>query len=159
MKFANMKVKTILLAAVIVAVLTVGMAYAGGQKGHGGHGGRRMWGPHMGGGRQMERGCCFEAHGRGGRGFAKRGFADKNHADREHAYKSSAREVPQEIRDKWAEAQKTGIDLRMELGKNPVNREKALELHAKRRALMQEISDWNFNRKLDALAADKADKE
>jgi len=62
-----------------------------------------------------------------------------------------ALELPQEILEKWAEAKKTAIDLKVELRKNPVNREKALELHGKRRALMQEISDWHFNQKLDAL--------
>ena len=62
-------------------------------------------------------------------------------------------EVPQEIREKLAEAQKTAIDLRTELGKNPIDRDKALELHAKHRAIMQDISDWHFNQRLDALIA------
>jgi hypothetical protein len=62
-------------------------------------------------------------------------------------------DVPQEIREKWAEAQKTKIDLRLELEKTTIDRAKALELHAKHRALMQEISDWRFQQRLNSLGA------
>jgi DNA-directed RNA polymerase specialized sigma subunit len=62
-------------------------------------------------------------------------------------------QVPQEIREKWAEAQKVAIDLRTELGRNPVNRDRALGLRAQHRAIMQEISDWRFTQMLDALTA------
>ena len=70
-----------------------------------------------------------------------------------HDNRVKAGEVPQEVRDKWAEAQKTAIDLRTELGRKPIDREKALELYAKHRALMQEISEWHFKQRLDALIA------
>ncbi|MDR1621047.1 MAG: hypothetical protein LBS00_01590 [Synergistaceae bacterium] len=67
--------------------------------------------------------------------------------------KTKGIDVPQEIREKWAEAQKIKIDLRTELGKTTIDRAKALELHAKHRALVQEISDWRFLQRLNALGA------
>jgi hypothetical protein len=80
-------------------------------------------------------------------------WGDKGH-DRSHFPRDiSVSQVPQEIKDKWAEADKLAVDLRLELGKNPINRGKVLELRAKRRALKQEISDWHFNEKLNALEA------
>ena len=121
----NVKMRNVLLAALLVAVLTAGAASAGGWKKQGGHGGR-MGNSHM----------------------SERGYGHRQNADR-----ANAPQVPQEIRDKLTEARKTAIDLRTELGKKPVDRDKALELHAKRRALMQDISDWYFNQRLDALIA------
>ena len=130
-----MKAKKILIAVLLVAVLAAGTAYAGGRKRQGGHGGR-MWNAPMGVGMCENCGARFDSP-HGGR---RRGGIN-------------APEVPQEIRDKMTEARKIAIDLRAELEKSPVDREKALELHAKHRALMQEISDWRFNRRLDALTA------
>ena len=143
----NMKTKKVLLAVLLVAVLTVlaaGMASAGGWKKQGGNGGR-MWNPRMGGGMG---GACYMMGGHGQRPHGGRGFGQRNNAD---GVKTP--EIPQEIREKLAEAQKTAIDLRTELGKNPIDRDKALELHAKRRAIMQDISDWCFKQRLDALIA------
>ena len=129
-----MNMKKILLAALLVTVLTAGLASARDWKGKEGknkEGQAKEW-----------RGKEWGRHGgRWGKTCPMRGYA--NRAD--------APELTQEIREKWAEVQKTAIDLRTELGKSPVNREKALELHGKHRALMQEISDWRFNRMLDTL--------
>ena len=139
----NMKMKNVLLAVLLVAVLTVlvaGAAFAGGGKRQGGYRGGRMWGAGYGGGA-----CCMPY---GGRGYGYGPYGGRMNADR-----TNVPEIPQEIREKFAEAQKTAIDLRTELGKNPIDREKALELHAKHRALMNEISEWRFKQRLDALIA------
>jgi len=140
--------KKILLAALLVAVLTVlaaGLASAEGSRRHGG----RMRGSCKDG--DMQGGACFMHGGRGRYGGGA--FFDGPRRGRADVYRQSATEIPQEIRDKWAEAKKTAIDLRNELGKNPVDRDKALELHARHRSLMEEIHDWRFMRKLDALTA------
>ena len=80
-----------------------------------------------------------------------RGMGRGMMGNRRNAGWANAPEVPQEIREKWAEAQKTAIDLRLELGRNPIDRDRALELRAQHRAITQEISDWRFMRMLDAL--------
>ena len=151
----NERTRKVLLAALLVAVLTVltaGMAFAGGWKRHGGNGGR-MWNQRMGGG--MGGTCCLMGNygPHGGRGLGFRGNIDRRNADRTNVNRANAPEITQEIREKLAEVQKTAIDLRTELGKNPIDRDKALELHAKRCALMQEVSDWHFKQRLDALTA------
>ena len=129
-----MKMKKVLLAVLLVSILTVGAASAGGWKGHGG----RMRG------HGMEGGVCFM--------YGGRGLFNGPHGGRMRAGRADgAKEIPQEIREKFAEAQKTAIDLRTELGRTPLNREKALELHAKHHAIMQEICDWHFTQRLDAL--------
>ena len=64
-------------------------------------------------------------------------------------------EAPQEIRDKWAEAQKIAIDLRNELGRDSIDRNRALELRTKHRAIMQEICDWRFQQILDAEPSER----
>lgn len=61
-------------------------------------------------------------------------------------------DVPQNIRDKQAEAQKLMIDLRTEMYKQPVDKDKALELFRKHRALQNELSEWFFTQRLDAIA-------
>ena len=125
-----MKIKTVLIAAVLVTILTAGAAFAwgghrGGRGGH--HGGR---GGHYGG-----RGVYFD-----------RPYGCARYSGEPCPYYS---DVPQEIRDKFAEARKTEADLRIELGKTPIDREKALSLHEKYSALMQELSDWQFKQELD----------
>ena len=55
------------------------------------------------------------------------------------------------MQNKFSEAQKTGIELRIELEKNPIDREKILELREKHNALMKEISDWEFDRELNRM--------
>jgi hypothetical protein len=120
------KVKNALLAAAIVAVLTVLAAQTAFAWGWGGYYGR-MWGPHThGGGLEI-------CHGQYG--------------------VWEVPDVPQDIKNKWMEAQKTAIDLETELCKRPVDRAKALELHAKFHSLMRDVSDWHFKQRLDALTA------
>ena len=139
-----MSVKRILkisLTVLLVTVLVVGVASAVERRERRG-GGRRAREPQ---GREW-RGLQGPRMGICPMGGA---FAGRT---RPNTDRTGALEVPQEIREKFAEAQKAMIDLRTELGRNPVDREKALELHAKHRALMQEICDWRFARILDSLA-------
>ena len=138
--------KKILLAALLVMVLVLlaaGGAFAGpgGWKKHGG----RMKGSQIDGGSSLmqEEGRAREGRRHDGRAYGHR----------RNAGSMDAIEIPQEIKDKFAQMRKIAVDLRAELEKNPIDREKALELHAKRSALMQEIFDWRFNRRLDALTA------
>ena len=134
------RVLKVVLAVVLVAGLVSGIAYARESRGRGIRGGTQYKERHHKEWREYSK---FS----GGR--TMRGMS----VDRVNAKRANAPEIPQEIREKRAEAKKTAIDLRMELGKNPVDREKAFELHAKRNNLMQEISNWRFTQKLDALTA------
>jgi len=133
------RVSKVVLAVVLVAGLVTGIAYA-----------RESRGGKIRGEVQYK-----ERQHKECRGYGK--WSDVHTMRGKSVYRmnskrANAPEIPQEIREKRAEAKKTAIDLRMELGKNPVDREKALELHAKRHSLMQEISNWHFTQKLDALA-------
>ena len=134
------KVLKVMLAVALVAGLVTGIAYAKESRG------RKIKGEMQHKEQQHKewRGYSKWSDGRTMRGMS---------GDRMNVKKANAPEIPQEIREKRAEAKKTSIDLRMELGKNPVDREKAFELHAKRQNLMQEISNWRFTQKLDALTA------
>ena len=132
------RVSKVMLAVVLVAGLVTGIAYARESRG------RKIRGEVQ----------CKERQHKEWRGYDKwsdgRTMRGK-FVDRMSAKRANAPEIPQEIREKRAEAKKTAIDLRMELGKNPVDCEKALELHAKRHNLMQEVSNWRFTQMLDAL--------
>jgi len=66
-------------------------------------------------------------------------------------FRNNISEAPQEIQEKWAAAQRLGIDMRLELGRETIDRDKVLELRQQRRVIMQEISDWRFMQRLDAL--------
>ena len=134
------RVSKVALAVVLVAGLVTGIAYARESRG------RKMKGEMQYKERQHKE--C-RGHGKWSDNRTMRGES----VDRMNAKRANAPEIPQEIREKRAEAKKTAIDLRMELGKNPVDREKAFELHTKRHNLMQEISNWHFTQKLDALTA------
>jgi len=137
------KVLKVSLAVLLVAVLMAGVASAVERRGEGRRGeGRRN--------REPQRREWQNKELRSEMGYPMRRMMGGGMM-RNRAIAGTALEVPQEIREKWAEAQKIMIDLRMELGRNPINREKALELHAKHRALMQEIHDWRFAQQLDAL--------
>jgi hypothetical protein len=59
---------------------------------------------------------------------------------------------PQELQDKRAEALKIMGDLRAELSKTPVNRERALALYRKHRAIRNEIGEWFFLQRLDRVS-------
>lgn len=67
-----------------------------------------------------------------------------------HGQRDYAR-IPEEIRQKAADMDKLKIDLKMELTKRPIDRNKALELHGQISAKRQEIRDWKFAKKLDLL--------
>ena len=155
-----MKTKRALLAVLLVAMLTVlaaGMVSANERRGRGDREGREGREGRERRNREPQRkewqnkeqreigdcgaGCRMHGMFRPGMRAHRRMNADR----------VNAREIPQEIREKWAEAQKISIDLRTELGRDSVDRDRALELHAKRRAIMQEISDWRFMQRLDRL--------
>jgi hypothetical protein len=59
---------------------------------------------------------------------------------------------PQELQDKRTEALKIMGDLRAELSKTPVDRERALELYRKHRAIRNEIGEWFFLQRLDRVS-------
>ena len=127
------KVLKVMLVVALVAGLVAGIAYAKESRG------RRFRG---------------ETQHKEWRGFSKwgdgrtmRGMSD----NRMNVKRANAPDIPQEIREMRAEARKTAIDLRMELEKNPVDREKAFELHAKCQSLIHEISNWHFTQMLDTL--------
>ena len=130
------KVLKVVLVVALVAGLVAGVAYAKESRG------RRIRGEMHKEWQHRE----WRGHSKWSDGRAMRGMGHRINVKR-----ANASEVPQEIREKGAEAKKTAIDLRMELGKNPVDREKALELHTKRQSLIQEVSDWRFTQMLDAL--------
>jgi len=141
----NGKTKKILLAALLVVVLTAGIASAREWKG-------RHWKNREQQGREWRghgnRQCGLSTHdGKRCDGCSM----GEMRTGRTRMHRMNTPEVPQEIMEKWAEAQKMRIDLRAELGKKPIDREKALELHAKHQNLMQEISAWRFKQRLDTL--------
>ena len=60
-------------------------------------------------------------------------------------------EMPQEIRDKEAEAQKLSIDMGNVLSKKPLDREKAVELSGQINKLRQDVRAWRFEQKLNRI--------
>ena len=60
-------------------------------------------------------------------------------------------EIPQEIRDKQAEMGKLSIEMRNEMGKNPINRSAIEELYKKRVELRNELSGWRMKQRLDMM--------
>ena len=152
--------KRILFIVAIIAVLAVaGTALAGG------HGWRRntpRGGPAYRG-QGYPGNCCMA---QGGRQYGRHGMMNYGGgcgmmmyggrgADRTCPMWGDPRagrgEVPQEFRDKMNEMRQTMLDLGKEWGNKPIDREKVLELHAKRFSLMQELSEWCLNHRLDAL--------
>ena len=59
--------------------------------------------------------------------------------------------MPQEIRAKVVELEKLKIDLDEALTSRPINKAKALEVHAKMLKVRKDISAWRFERKLERL--------
>lgn len=68
-------------------------------------------------------------------------------------------DMPQEIRAKVAELAKLRIDLEEAMTARPLNREKALEVHAKMQKLEQEIGAWRFAQRLDRMEAMQKQRE
>ena len=131
-----MKKRHVLLAAILVAVfvmMTAGDTFARGR----GERGRRAG---------IEQGAAIcqycEGEARGRRGWSMRGMGPIDGV-----------EIPQEIQDKWAEARRLGSEMRAEMGNDPINRDRVLELRQEHRAIIQQISDWRFEQRLDALMA------
>lgn len=62
-------------------------------------------------------------------------------------------DMPQEIREKSAELAKLRVDLEEAMTRRPLNKEKALEVHAKMQKVRQEIEAWRFAKKLDRIEA------
>lgn len=60
-------------------------------------------------------------------------------------------EIPQEIRDKQTEMAKLSIEMRNEMGKNPINRSAIEELYKKRMELRNELSGWRMQQRLDMM--------
>ena len=151
--------RLLFVLTVVVVLVAAGTAFASG--------GRRMYGRH-GGSAHMGRGgsgyCFMEQGGRrygccGMAGSNRRGMGMYGGRSNEQAWtcpmrgnaRAGFRGVPQDIRDKMREMQQTMADIGREWANNPINRERILELHAKRFSLAQEISEWCLNRRLDAL--------
>ena len=62
-------------------------------------------------------------------------------------------DMPQEIREKAAELAKLRIDLKEAMTSRPLNKEKAIEVHAKMQKLKQEIATWRFTQRLERIEA------
>ncbi|MDR0648916.1 MAG: hypothetical protein LBF92_06235 [Synergistaceae bacterium] len=60
--------------------------------------------------------------------------------------------VPQEIRDKADEARDVMDELRAELSKNPVDKDRALALFRKGRDIRNEISEWFFLQRVESIS-------
>ena len=127
--------KSVTILAVLFAVLALaGSAFAYGGRHHGPRGDNPPQGA-------MGPGGNWEMHGFGDRGpgghFGRDLFA----------------KMPQDIRDKMAESQKIGVDLRMELSKpgSSIDKNKAIELYRKQKALRDEVSEWCFMQRLEMI--------
>ena len=62
-------------------------------------------------------------------------------------------DMPKEIREKAAELAKLRIDLEEAMTSRPINKEKALDVHAKIQKAKQEIETWRFTRRLERIEA------
>ena len=60
-------------------------------------------------------------------------------------------DMPKEIRAKVVELEKLRIDLDEALSSKPVNKAKALEVHAKMQPLKNDLENWRFERRLEFL--------
>jgi hypothetical protein len=58
-------------------------------------------------------------------------------------------DLPQEIRDKLAQAEKIGDELRSELGQTPINKDRALALYRQHRDIKNEVGEWFFLQRLE----------
>lgn len=62
-----------------------------------------------------------------------------------------APDMPKEIREKVAELAKLKIDLEEALTSKPINKAKALEVHAKMQQVKNEIDAWRFAKRLEFM--------
>ncbi|MDR1943244.1 MAG: hypothetical protein LBQ19_00315 [Synergistaceae bacterium] len=122
--------KKILLTIAAISILVfVGTAFAHGGWRPGGDGG---FGPHGSGRFDGE----TDGEWRGGH----------------HGWGRLDAEAPQEIIAKRSEAIGILTELRSEMSKKPINRERALELYRKHRTLKSEIEEWFFLKRLDNIS-------
>lgn len=98
--------------------------------------------------RGAERGRNFQPQPRGPRGFQGR----ENRP-------MFAPDMPKEIRAKAVELAKLRIDLEEALSSEPMDKAKALEIHAKIQSVENEIEAWRFSRKLERVEAMKKQRE
>ena len=90
---------------------------------------------------------------RGPRGDFRPGF-DGRHCGfegRGHRGPTFTPDMPKEIREKATELAKLRIDLEEAMTSNPLNKEKALEVHAKMQKVEQEIDAWRFAKRLERI--------
>lgn len=62
-------------------------------------------------------------------------------------------DMPKEIREKTAELAKLRIDLEEAMTSRPLNKEKALDVHAKMQKVKQDIETWRFTKRLERIEA------
>ena len=83
------------------------------------------------------------------------GFEGRHHGHRpprpEGRRMRFAPDMSQEIRAKVAELAKLKIDLEEALTSRPVNKAKALEVHAKMQTLKNDLDNWRFEKKLEFI--------
>ena len=68
-------------------------------------------------------------------------------------------DMPQEIREKVAELAKLRVDLEEAMTSKPLNKAKALEVHAKILAVKNEVEAWRFAKKLERIEAMRKQRE
>ena len=133
--------KVLGIVVIVVVLAAAGGAFAD-DWGHGRRGGHGYGWNGQGG-----RGAAPMQDGRGMYGHGHMGMGG-GHC---YAYGANNAEMPQEIKDKLTEAEKTAVDLRAEMGKSTIDRAKVTELHTKYSSLRQAVSDWCFQQRLDAV--------
>lgn len=79
------------------------------------------------------------------------GFGFEGHHRHEGRHMRFAPNMPQEIRALVVELEKLKIDLDEALTSRPVNKAKALEVHAKMQTVKNALDNWRFERKLERL--------
>ena len=89
--------------------------------------------PPQPGTRHQRRSCC--APQKMGRGFGL------------------APDMPQDIREKATELAKLRIDLHEALTSKPINKAKALDVHAQMQKLENELDSWRFTQKIEHIEA------
>lgn len=70
-----------------------------------------------------------------------------------------APDMPQEIREKAVELAKLRIDLEEAVSTAPLNKDKAIEIHAKLQKLGEEIDAWKFQKKLNMIEEVRKQRE
>ena len=148
--------KTLILVLAI-ALVTAGGAFAYGGQGRGTQGmpnqpGGQMMQQHMPGqwqaGPQQMQGQRRGGHRMNGRGCSS--MQGQNFGGRRMRMWGNI-EIPQEIRDKQAEMGKLSIEMRNEMGKNPINRSAIEDLYKKRVELRNDLSGWRMKQRLDMM--------